>query len=394
MGTLTVGNLELTSQNKATHNSKGRFRLADSRSLLDIDFTTGKSPDFAEELVENGGTCEHDQASGSVILKSNGLTGRAVYQSKEYLGPRAGASLTCFLCGNINASTVNDGQGSTRMGFFDSHEDKVSDSTGCGVFLECVGGNLFIVKRTYTSDSTQVDERIAMENWNTDVMDGSSSLENPSGLKLVSDECVVFVVDVDGMKGVRMGFVLDNQIVYTHLFNDTVLPRKKLPVRAEISNTVSTISLSVSSFSVESDGSSSLVRGIGRHVDTDTVLLVVDGTSSNCFCTVRLGVVIVGDSPVKWRILLDASPDSPSWKADGGIEVDQASTTLTGGTVIKSGFARGCGRVAVHTDSILLTLPALTSTIAGTPHTYSIEFQAVGGVAVDLSASLEMTEIF
>ena len=403
MGTITVGNIVLSNQSHATQNSKDRFRLAESHPLLDIDHGNSKSTGFMEELVQNGGTCVYDRHSGSVKLASNGVTGRSVYQSKEYVQPHAGASISCFMCANMNESSGTEATGSSRMGFFDSHEDKVQDSTGCGIFLECVGDELFMVKRTHTSLTTQTDERIASSSWNTDVMNGTSSEDNPSGYEVLSDDDIVLVIEVDGMKGVRTGFVLRNQIVYAHVFHDVVLPRRKLPLRAEVYNTPSTVSLGVFSLGVQAEGSA-LARGVEHRIDTDAAFLSVENLNT-CFCSFRLGVgkerstilvpeiriVVSGSHPVYWCILLNATPDSPSWTDSGGIEVDQTSTTLTGGTVVRSGFVRDSDITSIHTDSSILTLPVLTSTIAGVPDTYSVQFKTISGISVNVSASLRMT---
>lgn len=135
-------------------------------------------------------------------------------------------------------------------------------------------------------------------------------------------------------------------------------------MRAEIDGTNPAVSLAVRSFSVEADGPA---RGVGRNVNTDSAFLRIDGLDK-CFCSVRLGVghtrktvcvarigvYVSGDAILRWRLLLNATLNSPSWVADGGIEVDHSSSALTGGTVMRSGFARGSESINVHTDTKVL----------------------------------------
>lgn len=168
-GTVTVGNLVL---------SGWRCKQgSDSKTLvLDVDCSSGKRSEFVDEVVVSGGSC--DVAENCVRLKSNGVNGSAVYQSREYIGPHAGGSVVSFVCGNMNESSSSEATGSSRVGFFYSHYSKTQDSTGCGVFLECVGDELFVVKRTHTSGSQQIDERIAQANWNVNVLDGTGNLRN------------------------------------------------------------------------------------------------------------------------------------------------------------------------------------------------------------------------
>jgi hypothetical protein len=408
MGTITVGSLILSgtilsgNQSNPTINSKDRFRFTDNVPELDIDLSKGKSDTFIEELVENGGTCEFDQDSMGIKLMSNGITGKCVYQTKQYLYPKSVSSIVCFISANMNPSNNTDVSGSTRVGFFDSHHEKVNDSTGCGIFLECVGDQFFIVKRTYTSTQTQIDERIAMASWNTDVFDGTSSTDNPSKEQLLSSDNIVLIVDVDGMKGMRVGFLMSNHIFYAHIFENTILPTNKLPLRAEIDQAVSGVSLVVRALSVIEEGSS-LERGVLHTIDSNTATLLIDSQDVP-FCSVRLSTgsereslritklntVVSTDDIVFWNVLLNATLNSPSWVKEGDLEFDQSSTSLTGGTIVRSGFIRKREIVEIHTEKNKLIVPPLTSSISGVSDIYSIQFKRVDNITSSVSVSLDV----
>jgi hypothetical protein len=408
MGTITVGSLILSgtilsgNQSNSTINSKDRFRLTNSVPTLDVDLSKGKSDNFIEELVENGGTCAFDQDSMGIKLMSNGITGKCVYQTKQYFNPKSGSSIVCFISANMNPSNNTDVSGYTRVGFFDSHNEKVNDSTGCGIFLECVGNQFFIVKRTYTSIQTQIDERIAMASWNTDVFDGTSSSDNPSKEQLLSSDNIVLVVDVDGMKGVRVGFLMSNRILYAHIFEDTILPTNKLPLRTEIDQGVSGVSLVVRALSVVEEGAS-LERGVFHNIDSGTSTLTIDSQDVP-FCSVRLStgservslripslnIVSSTDDILFWSILLNATPNDPSWITEGDLDVDQSSTSLTGGTLLRSGFFRKGEFIEIHTEKNKLLVPPLTSSISGVSDVYSIQFKRVNNITSSVSVNLHV----
>ena len=395
-----MGSIVLSSQSQATQNS---FRLTGARSLLDIDLSDGKNLTFMEELLGGSGTC--DYTNNRIEMKANG-TGLVVYQTKEYFSPYSGSPMVCLMCANMNETNSLIATGTVRLGFFDSHDTKVNDSTGCGVFLESVGGILYLVKRTFTDVLDQVDVRIVQSSWNMDVLDGTISSTNPSGHTLNSNDILVFVIEVDGMKGTRTGFVIDNQVIYAHFFEDDVLPRKKLPIRMEVENTISVYTASLYSLSIQKEDLCN-DRGVYRTISTDSATLSVDSIDKY-FCSVRLGVgyerrtirintlgiVVLSDNIVFWKILLNAIPDTTTWIADGGIEVDQVATSVTGGTIVRSGFARRSDKIGIHTESNVISLPALTSSIIGEPDTYTFQFSTVGNVNVDISVSIEAIEIF
>jgi hypothetical protein len=79
------------------------------------------------------------------------------------------------------------------------------------------GTTLKIVRRTYTSGSP-VDTEISQSSWNGDKLDGTGA----SGFTLDPSKSNILFIDIEwlGVGSVRVGFVINGQLITAHTFNN------------------------------------------------------------------------------------------------------------------------------------------------------------------------------
>jgi hypothetical protein len=187
-----------------------------------------------------GGTYLFNSNTSSIDCKVTTTSGAYVYrETKKVFSYQPGKSLQIMTTFVMNPAKTNLRQ---RIGYF---------GTDNGFFLErsaATTSGVSFVKRTKVSGVVQ-DIRVDQADWNIDKLDGTG----PSLLTLDLDNPQILFMDIEwlGVGSVRMGFVIDGQLIHCHSFhhsNLTTSPKGAymqtacLPLRMELENTGTTAS--------------------------------------------------------------------------------------------------------------------------------------------------------
>lgn len=241
-----------------------------------------------------------------------------------------------------------------RVGYFGAQN---------GMYLELDGSTISFVERTYTSGSV-TETRITQANWNLDKLDGTG----PSLKTLDITKAQIMWTDIEwlGLGTVRMGFIIDGQIIHCHSFHHanristTYITTASLPLRYEIKNTGTTDSSSTMKqvcSTVISEGGYEL-RGKQGAVGTSITSAKTLATAGTFYPVVSirlksgsLDAIVIPTAAsflgtgnginYNWKIISDASITTGSWtpaSADSAVEYTLAGTAMSGGRVLASGY--------------------------------------------------------
>jgi hypothetical protein len=187
-----------------------------------------------------GGTYLFNSNTSSIDCTVTTTSGAYVYrETKKVFSYQPGKSLQIMTTFVMNPAKTNLRQ---RIGYF---------GTENGFFLErsaATTSGVSFVKRTKVSGVVQ-DIAVDQADWNIDKLDGTG----PSLLTLDLDNPQILFMDIEwlGVGSVRMGFVLNGELIHCHSFhhsNLTTSPKGAymqtacLPLRMELENTGTTAS--------------------------------------------------------------------------------------------------------------------------------------------------------
>lgn len=220
----------------------GRLKVSNPLTLFDSSHIYYQDGDFDDVIVGTGSTVGFITAQSSATLGIGTTAGCSyIRQSKRVFSYQPGKSLQVFQTFVLNPPKENLTQ---RVGYGSSLN---------GIFLEQVGSQVNIVKRTSVSGvSTTIT--IPQSQWNNDTLDGTGfSTSNPSGIQLDLTKAQLMFTEYEwlGVGDVRVGFQIDSKMIIAHQFQhtneiDSVYMRTAtLPLRYEILNTGITTSPSI-----------------------------------------------------------------------------------------------------------------------------------------------------
>ena len=222
---VNVGNGQLVNFGGNTLDAFGRLRVSNPLTIFDSKNIMSKNNLFDESLT-GGGTVSYTANKSTVNLNVTQASGdKTIRQSKRVMSYQPGKSLLIFNTFVMNTLTANLKQ---KVGFFDANN---------GIFFYADGTTLKIVRRTYTSGSA-VDTEISQSSWNGDKLDGTGA----SGFTLDPTKSNILFIDVEwlGVGSVRVGFVINGQLITAHTFNNAnslttvYMQTANLPIRYEI----------------------------------------------------------------------------------------------------------------------------------------------------------------
>ena len=203
----------------------GRLRVSNPLTIFDSKNIMSKNNLFDESLTGSG-TVSYTANKSTVNLNVTQASGdKTIRQSKRVMSYQPGKSLLIFNTFVMNTLTANLKQ---KVGFFDVNN---------GIFFYADGTTLKIVRRTYTSGSA-VDTEISQSSWNGDTLNGTGA----SGFTLDPTKSNILFIDVEwlGVGSVRVGFVINGQLITAHTFNNAnslttvYMQTANLPIRYEI----------------------------------------------------------------------------------------------------------------------------------------------------------------
>jgi hypothetical protein len=186
---------------------------------------------FWDTATVDGGSIAYSPNNSSVTLTvDTGASDSAVRQS-QYHHYRPGKSQLIPITFTFGAGVANLQR---RAGYFDASD---------GIYLEQVGNEVALVRRTFVGGSPDDTDRVLQADWSEDTLSFGSS-RNPSGISLNLAMGQLLIIDLQWLSEgtVRVGFDIDGDIIYVHHFhaaNILVGPYMRtasLPIRYEITN--------------------------------------------------------------------------------------------------------------------------------------------------------------
>jgi hypothetical protein len=251
------------------------------------------------------------------------------------------------------------------MGLFDDEN---------GVFIETDGTTVNVVLRSFTTGVVS-ETRIPQASWNLNTLDGSSG-----GITLDMTKAQIFVADLEwlGVGRVRVGLVLNGQIIYVHQFlhanviGTTYMTTANLPLRYEARNFAAQggptsgfkqICSTLISEGGEQEVTPDTIRAASTDVstpktvaDTGSVPVIsvrlaptFNGiTNRGLIEPIGLDILVVASKNIYWELLVnptlggDTIWTSPDMNSIAEYNID--ATTVSGGRRIAAGFAQGANQ--------------------------------------------------
>jgi hypothetical protein len=334
----------------------GRLRVSNPLTIFDSKNIMSKNNLFDEALTANG-TVTYTADKSTVNLNVTEVTGdKVIRQSKRVMSYQPGKSLLIFNTFVMNTLTADLKQ---KVGLFDVNN---------GIFFYADGTTLKIVRRTYTSGSP-VDTEISQSSWNGDKLDGTGA----SGFTLDPSKSNILFIDIEwlGVGSVRVGFVINGQLITAHTFNNAnslttvYMQTANLPIRYEI-ETADT--LAAGTYILQQICSSCISEGgyapkaVEQMIGTAS-LAGVNLSSAGTFynlATIRIktsrpyAVIVpqgfltsaISNSDFEVQLILNATPSTSfSYTSySDNVEYDlTGTTTITGGTIVAKSYLSGKG---------------------------------------------------
>jgi hypothetical protein len=214
----------------------GRFRVSNPFTLFDSSHRYQDNDQWSTAVAVSG-TATFNANQGLMDLEVTTASGSEVVRESTLVSSyQPGKSLLVMTTFSMDDAKTNLRQ---RVGYYGAAN---------GIFLELENAVLSFVKRSSITGSV-VETKVAQANWNVDKLDGTG----PSGITLDITKAQILFSDIEwlGVGTVRLGFVIDGQLIHCHSFHHantveaTYITTASLPLRYEIKNTDTTASASV-----------------------------------------------------------------------------------------------------------------------------------------------------
>jgi hypothetical protein len=384
----------------------GRLRISNPVTLFDSFHRYQDNGSFATAVNGGSSATNYNANQGLIDLTIGTASGDYVYrETKRVFAYQPGKSLLIFTTFVMNPAVANLRQ---RVGYFGVQN---------GFYFQLDNSTLSFVKRSYITGSV-VNTAVNQSNWNLDTLDGTGR----SGVTLDTTKAQILVIDMEwlGVGSVRMGFVIDGQIIYCHAFHhanlidSTYITTACLPLRLEIENTGATSinsTLKQICSTVISEGGYE-IRGRPRSIGTlpnNAINLPTAGTFHPVI-SIRLKantpdcIVIptsysalgVDAGNYSYRLVRDATITGGTWvaMANSNIEYNITANSMSGGVALETGFFsstnQSTGSVPVQEDSFRYQLER--DSFTSTYYTFTLAI-APNGSNDDALAALNWQEI-
>jgi hypothetical protein len=370
----------------------GRARTSTPLTLFDSSHRFGDNGLWATANTV-GGTYSFSANEGLVNLNVNTASGaEVVRETTKVFSYQPGKSLL-----NLNTFTMAPAKAGLRqrVGYYGAQN---------GMYLELDGSTLSFVERTSTGGSLQ-ETRVAKANWNMDPLDGTG----PSLRTLDITKAQIMWMDIEwlGLGTVRMGFIIDGQIIHCHSFhhaniiNTTYITTASLPLRYEITNTSSTSGSSILKqvcSTVISEGGYELrgLQGAAGTLITSAKTLATAGTFypvvSIRLKSTHLDAIVIPTAAsflgtgnginYNWKLIAGATITTGSWTPVGdnsAVEYTLAGTAMTGGRTLGSGYINASNQASPSLDILkqaLFQFQLARNSLTSTPETFTLAVAA------------------
>ena len=320
----------------------GRARVSFPYTLFDSTMRYDKRPDQWYDKISGSGTSTFLTNESSVSMAVTTASGDTVLRrTKQSFPYQAGKSL--MVLQSFVGATPTEGL-IQEVGFFDDAN---------GVMLRASGTTLQFVIRSSATGSI-VENVVNQSDWNIDTL--------PT---LDFAKAQIFSADLEwlGVGRVRVGFVVNGEIIYCHEFghfnalSSVYMGTAILPLSYRIHNasaqaasrSMKQICCSIlSEGGYEPDGAiysvshdlSSVPNTSGERITAG--IRMASGRTGNVILPVRISAATSTNDLVVWRLRLNPSVSGTTWTAAsngrGNVEVI-TSGAFTGGTIVDAGYA-------------------------------------------------------
>ena len=366
----------------------GRARMSLPLTLFDSSHRFGDNGLWA---TSNTGTTTYAFSQNEGLVNLNVDTtanAEVVRETTKVFSYQPGKSLL-----NMNTFVFSPAKTNLRqrVGYFGAQN---------GMYLELDGSTLSFVERTYTSGSL-IETRVSQANWNMDPLNGSG----PSLRTLDITKAQIMWMDIEwlGLGTVRMGFIIDGEIIHCHSFHHanrigtTYITTASLPLRYEIKNTGTTSGSSTLKqvcSTVISEGGYEL-RGKQNAIGTSIVSAKALATAGTFYPVVSIRLkstaldAIVIPTAVSflglgnginynWRLVSGATITTGSWTpigSDSAVEYTLAGTAMSGGRVLGQGYLSATNQSSAPLEILkqaLFQFQLERNTLAGTADSFTL----------------------
>ena len=383
---INQGSGQLVTFGGNTLDAFGRLRVSNPLTIFDSKNIMSQNTLFNSSTA-NGGTVSYTANKSTVNLNvTEAASSKTVRQSNRVMSYQPGKSLLIFNTFVMNEPTTNLKQ---KVGLFDANN---------GIFFYADGTTLKIVRRTYTSGAA-VDTEISQSSWNGDKLDGTGA----SGFDLDPATSNILFIDIEwlGVGSVRVGFVINGQLITAHTFNNAnnlttvYMQTANLPIRYEIERagtlTAGTYTLQQICSSCISEGGYS-PQGLEQMISTTTLSTGVNLPTANTYyniATIRIksgrpyavivpagtDILNVSNGDFEWGLFVNATPSTPFSYASfsDNVEYDLTTSDLTAlGTRIAGGYLGGKTAPFTLGGDFIAFSNQLGQTIGGTSDTLTL----------------------
>ena len=378
-----------------------RVRVSDPVTIFDAGHQYNVNPLMWDTGLSSGtGAVTHIPNKSAARLSTGGTASgaKAVLQTKVYHRYQPGKSQLIMCTAALGNPKANVRK---RYGYFDANN---------GVFFEQTSDGVAVVLRSEVSGAV-VDTRVEQRDWSL-----------APNLAVDFSKAQIFLFDLEwlGVGRVRFGIVLGGRIIYVHEFTHVntlsgpYMTTANLPVRAEIENTgvaASESALAQICCAVISEGGQeddraflfSASNGVTSvAVTTRRAVLTIRPKLTFNDITNRAQVVptevsLATSANAYYEVVLNGVlGGTPSWVSvndESVVERDIAGTTVTGGTVVETGFVTTAGGASrgQGLNGILGRLPLVLNAAGDTADTLSIVLTSFTGTA-NVNASVTWRE--
>ncbi len=368
----------------------GRLRVSNPHTLFSSKLIYGNdAPLFWDEQLETGAgiTASTPSAAKPYIDYTSTLNtaGKFTRQTFRCMNYQPGKSQLVLMTGVLDLSGGGTGV-ERRIGIFDDDN---------GAFFEDNAGTIGVTTRS-NDTATAIDTTITQTSWNMDVLDGSSSASNPSGLTADWTKAQIFVIDFQWLSvgRVRFGLEIGGAIVYVHesnFANISTIPwasSPNLPLRYQMITTGSSpastmrviCSTVISEGGEQTEGlphSLSLTDNVNANTaDIIYALVGLKLTATTLGCQIDIdSISVLSETADNFEWLLLHNPtvagtfaysthtDSCAQVALGDSSGSPSTNTVTGGHVIDRGFGATSTAVKLAINSNLHLGAAIDGTL-------------------------------
>lgn len=325
----------------------GRLRVSGPYTLFDSQNRYFMNNKFYSNITGTG-SVTYLSSESSVVMSVNG--GNVKRETRNVFAYQPGKSLLI-----LSTFVMTDGPTFQRTGYY-------NDSNG--VFLE-KSDDVYICVR-----NNGIDTKVSQSQWNTYKYPG-----------LDMTKAQIFWIDIEwlGVGSVRSGFVIDGKFITAHAFHNAnrissvYMTTAILPVRYEISGTGTMKHICTSVISEGGyDPKLPLFVQVRGTTDVNTVTLSTAGViypiisirlKSGYFDSIvkpkTIDIITLSNQNVSWYLIVNSTLTGSSWVSHSGsniIEVDTSASSLSGGTVIMSGYVSQKSTIQIPSEDLDFTL--------------------------------------